>query len=244
MAQDVLAWAGVLIPVVAVYYAAISYRSQRNVRQLEYIVLQSAAVLDTTISTLLSVAFRGTEVKQPSVAIMRIVNTGNKSILSSEIHAPMAIVLAGTQRIVASVVTCAKPAGLEVTTEIEGDRVVLSKTLINPEDLIEVQILSAGRPTDISFQARISDLEPKRRYQLPYPPGSGSEGEMTGADRFMWWGTSYALFILLTVLIITSVPSILFRIGIPVAILVVAIFVYPRYVHKLARRRRIWSPNR
>ena len=243
MSDNILVWAGVLIPIVAVYYAARSYRSQRSSRELEYIVLSNAKVLDKPISKLLSVTYLDQAVEHPSVAVMRIVNTGNKSILPSEIDAPMAIILAGG-RIVACAVTCAKPAGLNVTPTIEGNRIVLARTLINPEDLIELQILTSGRPTDITFQARISDLEPKRRYSLPYPPGSGGEGEMTGADRFVWWGMTYVLFLLLIVLLAISIPSLVLRIGLPLTVLVVAVFVYPQHVRKLVRRRRIWSPDR
>lgn len=128
--------------------------------------------------------------------------------------------------------------------EVDGDRVRMKPALINPEDMLELQVVCNGRASQISLAGRVADLKVKQRKQLPYPPGSGEEGEMVAFDRFMWFVFAPAFVVAVGVWLaffrdeVTSTARLLTLL----ATAIIVGLVYPMYVRHLVRRRRIWRP--
>jgi hypothetical protein len=126
---------------------------------------------------------------------------------------------------------------------VDGNMVRVKPTLINPGDMIELQILSSGLPGQVELGGRVADVTFEQLPRLPYPPGSGPEGEMNPIDRFMWWVPvpvgSVALAI--TFALNTS-SSTAVRIVLPLATLLVGLVLYPLRSRYLVRRRAMWTP--
>jgi hypothetical protein len=73
------------------------------------------------------------------------------------------------------------------TISFDDERIYIQPLLFNPSDMMEIQAIVSGSIQEISLGGRISNAVLTRRRSLPYPPGSGHEGEMLSFDRFMWY---------------------------------------------------------
>lgn len=238
--RDVPSWVGILIGVIGVALTYVSYRSQRNRKRMEFLVLSNQRLLTSRVAGDLDVAFNGETVEDPSIVVLRMVSTGDKAILKTDFHSPLAIVIKGARRIVTASVAAKRPRDLDLTMTSEGNRVVIEPTLINPEDFLEIQILASGQATHVALEGRIADVVLKRREELPYPPGSGPEGEMLGFDRFMWIVMPIVFFCLVLPLAWVNDLSLVARGGTLVGAGTLAFIAYPLQLRALVRRRRIW----
>jgi hypothetical protein len=190
--QTLLTWIGVAFTIVAAGIAWITYRSQRNIKRLEYVVVYKQRILSSRLvpsrrfAGELEVVLDGETVDDPVIVSVRMVNTGDRAILSTDFHEPLAVQLLGSQRIVSATVTSSRPSDLRPQLSVDESRVVISPTLINPGDLIELQVIASGPVRDVAMQGRVADVVPVKRQGLPYPPGSGPEGEMVAFDKVIW----------------------------------------------------------
>jgi hypothetical protein len=114
--------------------------------------------------------------------------------------------------------------------------------LLNAGDFIEFQVLTAGYATQVVIGGRISDVIPQRRAALPYPPGSGREGEMLGFDKFMWWVPPYLIAALFIGVVAASPNGAAVKASWLAVIAVIFGVLYPMRVRYLVKRRRAWRP--
>ena len=239
---EALTWVGVLVAVAALVLGWVTYRSQRNRKRLEYLVLSNQQLVSRRVASDLEVTFQGRDVPDPSLVVIRIVSTGVKGIPAATFETPIAVTLHGADEIISTSTSALKPPDLPIKLRIEGNRVIIDPLLLNAEDLIELQALAAGQVRDVTVEARIVDVEPMRRASLPYPPGTGAEGEMLGFDKFMWWGVPLLIFGLTVGLVWTTELSAIARFAWIIAAAVLFLVIYPINVKRLVRRRRIWTP--
>ena len=239
---DVAAWIAAAVSLVLLGVAWLTYRSQRNRTALEYFVVINRDLLPGTVASQLQVTHRGKVLSAPSMTVVRIVNTGDRGIPPDSFTDDLCVLLEGVDEIASATWTAARPPQLQPTVEIDGDRVRIKPTLINPEDMLELQVVCDGRASQISLAGRIVDLKVKLRTKLPYPPGSGTEGEMLGFDRFMWYVLGPATVVGVGVWIAIGMSTDAARVLTLAATSIIAGLLYPMHVRHLVRRRRIWRP--
>jgi hypothetical protein len=121
--------------------------------------------------------------------------------------------------------------------------VCIGPKLINRGDMIELQLLSAGQAPQPLVGGRVANLEITVRRGLPYPPGSGPEGEMLGFDRFVWYvfmpaGVAGAGVVIGLAGNVSSTARVLILIATAFGVGVL----YPLRLRYLVRRRRLWRP--
>jgi hypothetical protein len=240
---DVPAWIAAIVSLVALGVAWLAYRSQRNQTRIEYFVVFNRDLLPGAVSSHLQVTHEGTVLTEPSVSVVRIVNTGDRAIAPESFTDDLCVQFEGVGEIASATWTATRPPQLQPAIEVDGDRVRIKPTLINPEDMLELQAVCDGRASQISLAGRVVDLKVKQRERLPYPPGTGAEGEMLGFDRLMWFFLTPAFGIAVGIGIafredLTATARVL-------TLLATAIIVgllYPLYVRHLVRRRRVWRP--
>jgi hypothetical protein len=245
--QTILSWLGVVIAIVVGVIAWFTYRSQRNLKRFEYVVVYRQRILfvPSSLAGKLEVVLNGETVKDPVIVSVRMVNTGDRAILSSDFHEPLALQLHGSQRILSATVTSSRPSDFKPQLSIDESRVVISPTLINPGDLIELQVIASGPVRDVALQGRVADVVPVKRPGLPYPPGSGPEGEMLAIDKVMWGllpGLLLAVTAIAVIAIATTQPVAIVPVVSVIAGLLAILVIYLQRVRYLIRRRRIWRP--
>jgi hypothetical protein len=77
------------IAAAALLVAYFAYRRQRNKTGLEYVILGNTRVVPRATPTDLEVTYKGATGPDASVVVVRIVNTGDKAILSEDFHSPL-----------------------------------------------------------------------------------------------------------------------------------------------------------
>jgi hypothetical protein len=239
---DVGTWTAVLIGIIAVSIAWLAYRSQRGRKGLEYIVLSIQRLVDPRVAQDLDVVFDGRPVDDPSLTVLRMVSTGDKGIPSETFESPLRVTLVGASRVVHASVSAKRPSDLPVALTTDSNHASIDPLLLNPGDFIEVLVLADGQPTRVALDARIADVTPKRRNSLPYPPGSGPEGQMIGQDRFFWFVLPFVLAVLAYFAIASADLRAVATIAWVVTVTLVFFVIYPMQVRRLVGRRRAWRP--
>jgi len=234
-------WISVAVGIAALAFTVLSYLNRRGRARVEYIVTMSRPILPGRVADDFEVAHQGVMVADPAVSVLRIVNTGDRAIRPEDFETDLTVTFDAVDKIVSASWSATRPDDLRPGIEIEGDRVLVAPQVINPGDLLELQVLSAGPPNRVSVGGRLADVVTVHRKAMPYPPGSGSEGEMLGFDRFMWFVFSPALIIGVGLLIglndLNGSGRALTFVG---TVLVLAAYLI--HTSYLARRRRRWRP--
>ncbi len=241
---NVVSWVGVLVGAAALIVAYLTYRSQRGKTRLEFVVVSNARVVPATISANLEVTYNDSTVPDASVTIIRLVNTGDKAILAEDFSTDLMVRLDDAQEVVSASATKTRPVDLDPELKVDGNRVLITPLLINPGDMIELQLLASGFASLITIEGRVANVQAVPQRSLPYPPGSGPEGEMLGFDKFMWFVVSPLLiFVPGIALILTAKTMTPFaRASAILGLLLLSFVIYPMQVTYLVRRRRLWRP--
>ncbi|MGI0133885.1 MAG: hypothetical protein ACREBW_02870 [Candidatus Micrarchaeaceae archaeon] len=243
--EDLATWLAVIIGVLTLAVAYLAYKSQRGKTRLEFVViLNTSVVVFRPLSATLTVAHNGKEVTDASVVVLRLVNTGDKAILAESYTSALAICLDQVNEVIAATPTRTRPGDLNPQVTLDKQRVLIAPLLINPGDMIELQALTSGLASSVRIEGRIANLTAiLQRRDLPYPPGSGGEGEMVGFDKFIWY-VFMPGFVLGVALFSISFGTFTIAVkvisGLVAAILVFGI--YPLQVRYLVQRRRMWKP--
>lgn len=238
--SDLATWLGVAIAVVALGVAYITYKSGRNRRRLEYVVETRTPLIPRPVVGSMEVRFDGQVVPNPALTVIRVVNTGDKAIPADSYESDLGFSLTGAQ-IAAATLTSTRPSDLRPNLTTSGDTVLVEPKLLNPGDMLVIQILSSELPTAVRAIGRISDVPTITvRRSLPYPPGSGPEGEMIAFDRFMWYAFTPAILLGGFVGIPLTFPVDAITRGIWAAVGILATGIYLTIVRRLVVRRRRW----
>ena len=242
---DLATWISVIIGVGILAFAYLAYRSQRGKTRLEFVVLlNTSVVVFRPLSVTLTVSHQGREVRDASVVVLRLVNTGDKAILPEDYRSDLSICLDGVNEVIAATATRTRPGELSPEVTTEQRKVLIAPLLVNPGDMIELQILASGLASSARVESRIVNVQAiLQRKALPYPPGSGAEGEMVGFDKFIWFffvpGVIVGLALLLVFTGKATVPVDVITL---VVAFILAFVIYPLQVRYLVQRRRMWRP--
>jgi hypothetical protein len=241
-ATDIGTWTAVVVGVAAALIAWLTYRSQRGRKGLEYLVLSTQRLVDPRVAEDLDVHFDGRPVDDPSLTVLRMVSTGERGIASETFESPLRITLEGASKVVHASVSAVRPSDLPVVLTTDSNRVSIEPLLLNPGDFIEILALADGQPTHVALDARIADVTPRRRNSLPYPPGSGPEGQMIAQDKFAWVVPELALAAGAYFAIARSDRGTIATIAWVVTVTLVFFVIYPMQLRRLVKRRSAWRP--
>jgi hypothetical protein len=240
--ETVGTWVAVSIGLATLVVAVLAYMRRQPKTRLEYIVLTRSQVLPAGLPETFQLVHHELPVDDPAMVIVRMVNTGDQAIPESSFSSDLAIKLPSS-RVISALSTGRRPSDLEPEMLLDGENVRIRPLLLNSGDMMQVQILSAGLPTRVEVNGRIKDLSIVRRRELPYPPGSGPDGEFSGPIDYFAWFMLIPGFILAIGFLIASNGhnSPVGRVIAAVAALVLVFILYPLQVSRLLRRRRLWA---
>lgn len=241
--MEAAAWIGIGIGVVGVFVAVLAYRSRHGKTRLSYWVNTNTRLVPSQLAGEISLSHRDSVVADPSLAIVRIVSTGDLPIRAEDFETDLVVRFVGADAIESASCSATRPPDLDPELEAEADCVRIKPVLINPGDMIQLQVLLAGSSEKLEISGRVANLQVVALEHAPYPPGSGPEGELTPVDWFFWYVVPAVIaFVLGVGLALSSDISDLARFGIIAAAAFVAFVVNPRYVAYMVRRRALWRP--
>ena len=225
------------------FLALLTYWARRPTTRLEYIVTTNTALLPREISKDHHVTHDGSDIEDPALSIVRIVNTGDRPIKRADFDTDLLLTFDGVETVVSATCTSRRPDDLQPRLVVDREVVRLQPILLNPGDMLQLHVLSAGQARSIRMEGRGTDLMLVLRESLPYEPGSGPEGEMRGIDRFMWFVVVPGIILFLGgAIAFQSDSDTLTQVVIGGSALILAAVVCPLYVKHLVHRRALWRP--
>ncbi|GAB1822727.1 hypothetical protein [Herbidospora sp. RD11066] len=238
------AWVTAIIAPAALAIAYLTYRSQRGKSRLEYVVVNNTSVVPRAVASRLDVTYNGKPIPDASVTVIRIVNTGDKPFSPENFNTELAVRALGAEEIVSASITSIRPPDLNPELSIERDRARIAPLLLNPGDMIEIQLLVAGLANRVILEGRIFGVTPLARKGLPYPPGTGIEGELSNwfEKAMMFIVPGLAISILSIPLLITSLINPIIKAVIAAGVVLVVFVLHPMYIRHLIKMRRLWAP--
>jgi len=236
---------GSILSCVGIYIGYITYRDRRGRAELQYVVTTITRLVPHGWGESLQVVHDGDRVNDPWLVIARIVNVGDKAVNADDFEKPLALKLGGSMGVASVNQTGQRPADLMPDLERDGDAVLVLPTLFNPGDMIELQVLTTGQPKNVELGGRLSEVAFRQLPHLPYPPGSGHEGEMLPLDKFMAFVLPAALSLTLAITVALSHDSsTAVRIAVPIGSVLAGCVFWPWRESYLIKRRAMFKPER
>ena len=147
----------VIIAIIAIIVTIILYLIQRRRKSLSWEIISNTPLLsiDEEIRGNLQVLFAGKPVQDVQLIILKIINSGNVPIKSTDYERPINLKLGENALILTAKVTEKNPSGLETPITNEGTRVVLEPTLMNEGDSFTIKMLVNQFDDQITVDGRI-----------------------------------------------------------------------------------------
>ena len=210
--------------------------------RIESLIVQSRKLLTIPDEATVEVTIDGRKVRDASITVVRLTNTGKTALSSDSWESPLEIELPHGGLISARQIA-ARPIGFRVSIEVLPDRVRIAPFLFNPGDVFDVQLVCENLTTLPVAHARIKDVKGiKRRRHAVYNPGNGPDGMLDTSNKIFYFAIFPAIFLLLGLMFLfaPSEPSVKLFGGASVACLLILEFTFLRWA---VRRSRRWRPE-
>jgi hypothetical protein len=157
--------AGVVIGLVSIGIATAIALVQRRSKRLAFEVLSRTQLVGTSGDIPeLDVSFRGERVTNVEVIDLRILNTGNLAVSSSDYERPIRVSFGAESSVLTAEVVRVHPTSLRMACQPDGDGFVLEPVMLNGGDWVRVRTL-VSRAGKVSADSRIlgvSQITPRR----------------------------------------------------------------------------------
>jgi hypothetical protein len=148
---------GVLVTIIVGVISIILVLKERNKKALSYELVSHASLLsvEKEVKDKLSIAYEGKPISQLTLNLIRLINSGNTPITTTDFVRPPTILFDETSEIISAEVSERKPTGLEATVTHNSTQVTVKPTLLNGGDWFEIKILSSGQGKITSVKGRV-----------------------------------------------------------------------------------------
>jgi len=232
----------VLIGVVAIIFGYLQWKDRRPRAQLQYAVVTKSELIPKRWSAL-ELVHDGEPVEDPALIILRIVHAGDKAIEEGDFQTNLRLTLVGSGPIASVNQTGQRPADFAPELSIDNNEFILQRTLINPGDMIELQVLVSGLPQRVELAGRASDVTFKRLLRVPVGLGSAPGGGFARGDWVLYGLIFPAMAVGLAVLTaLSEKSSTAVRIVLPIVIVVLLVVFLLRAAWN-QKRGLMWIPE-
>jgi len=151
----------VILGILAILISYILYRKQSQKKSLEYEIISSTPLLsmEEEVRGKLQMFFNKEPVKQVHLIQVRIFNSGNMPILSTDFKRPVGLSFGEEAQILTAEIAEVNPDSLEASTTIEDEEVVLVPTLLNQGDSVKLKMLVSKFDGQIAVKGRIVGIK-------------------------------------------------------------------------------------
>jgi hypothetical protein len=145
-----------VVGVVAVVATIWVWQASQSDKALSYEVLSAASVVNVQpgVQRAVEVRVNGVPVSDPSLAVVRLRNTGDAPIPSVDFEGPLTLRFDGGS-VLSAEVTDTQPPRLTTSLSFTGELVSLAPLLFNAGDSVTVTALLDKQPADIAVDGRI-----------------------------------------------------------------------------------------
>jgi len=180
----------------------------RRVRptRVQGVVVYRQRLLTVPDQTSVEVVIDGRIVRNATVVVMRLTNTGKTALPSEDWESTLDIEMTSGSVISARQVA-AKPTGLRVAMNVLPDRVRIQPFLFNPGDIFDVQVVCENLQASPVPHTRIKNVAGIQVRRTPvYNPGNGLDGELDRSNKVFYFAI-FPLMILGLLIFGLAAPS-------------------------------------
>ena len=133
------------------------FKMQRNQKKISDEVISSRAVVNVSdeVKGRIQVLFDGMPVKDVSLVILKICNTGNIPILSTEYDRPITFNFGNGSKILDVEILDMMPSNIKASTKIDIEKIMVEPLLLNSKDSFKLKVLLINFSGEIRADARI-----------------------------------------------------------------------------------------
>jgi hypothetical protein len=139
----------------------------RNRKKLSYEIIAESLLLtaDEEIKDDLQILYKGAEVKNVHLLILKIINNGNQPILSNDFEKPLNLVFSEDAEILSAKPVSVRPENLDVSITFEKNILALTPLLMNSEDFALIKLIISSNSSQFKVDTRIVGVkEVKKAY--------------------------------------------------------------------------------
>lgn len=142
---------GIVVPLV--------WQSDLSSKSME-LRLSSSTSLEPASKILdLQVVLDGKKLETPYSSSLELVNTGSKTVLSSDFDKPIEILIGDGAKLVTARITDTTPHDIPAEITLSGNVIRIAPHLSNPKDSISLSVITSGKKPFYSTRARIAGIQ-------------------------------------------------------------------------------------
>lgn len=209
--------------------------------RVEAVIVRYSRLLNIPDGMSVAVTIDGRPVRNASIVVMRITNTGKTPLPAASWESSLDIELSSGSLISARQVA-ARPAGLRVDITALKNKARIQPLLLNAGDVFDVQLVCEDMLSFPAAHARITNVAGiKMRRHTVYNPGNGPDGALITSNKVFYFGIFPAFFVLIAFLGVFApaepgVPSLAVSASITLLVL------YFGFLRLAVRRSQRWRP--
>jgi hypothetical protein len=152
---------GTVIAIIALAASYVYYKKQQNRKSLSYEIIARTSVLSVSeeVQGKIQILFQDAPVKDVYLLVVRLSNTGNVPIASSDWESNINIDLGESTKILSAEVSEASPSDLPVQISTAESSIELKPLLLNSSDAITIKALVSNYQKKLSIGGRISGVK-------------------------------------------------------------------------------------
>jgi hypothetical protein len=134
---------GALITLLALFVSILIYRAGKNRKALSYEFLSRTPLLsmEDEIKGKLQILFEGEPVSKVYLVVLRLTNTGNTPIVSSDYERDVSFLLENSTRILTAEISETNPENLTASLEVSDNKISMKPVLLNKGDSVTIKAL-------------------------------------------------------------------------------------------------------
>lgn len=162
---------GVIIAVVSVLITIVIYFLQKNRKSISYEILSRAPLLTTKekIEGKIKLLFNDLEVQNVSFFEIKVINSGNVGIPSSDYERPLRFIFETEAKILTAEIIKSGPEFLTTELNIVDNEIVIQPILMNSKDYLIIKIIVSNSSSDaFILDGRIKDVKSISKLRADY----------------------------------------------------------------------------
>jgi hypothetical protein len=158
---------GVVLAIIALLVTIVIFIVQRKKKRLSYqvISLTSLLGLKEEIAGKIKVLYEGNEVTNVHLFEIKLINTGNQPIASSDFERPICISFADVTTILTSEIYESNPKDIKGDLAVEGCSLAVKPLLLNPNDSLSIKTLISNFDGSFTVDGRIIGVRQITEYR-------------------------------------------------------------------------------
>ncbi|WP_058544986.1 hypothetical protein [Pseudomonas fluorescens] len=152
-------YASMIATVASIVIPVYVWQSDLSAHSLELKLRSTTALQPASDIQELQIFLNGEKLESPYLSSFELVNTGSKSILSSDFETPIQLTATTGLKVVSAQITSTNPRSIPVKITFDEQRAVIAPFLSNPKDTVTFSIITSGDWPRFEHQARIAGVK-------------------------------------------------------------------------------------